>query len=411
MFQNTHDIRVVVITERWNKGYKREDGTEVPEGWSKPMGWPKRASQQPDGNINDFSQSARRAYRTTSLYKALTTRASVPAYFVGYRPNTIGLRLRKDALSHLFSNMTEDGGGVKMHLALFDVDNHDENADIEQWFESQLEKIDALTADQPGTIVYRSRRGYRIISMLPEAAHLKDVEDSRKWDRTYTAWCNFLRRRFEINADVLLDWTRFQAVPHQKKDKDGPALELEIFGDVNQIGTWQPALQESDWPPQKVVGTYDGANFEGTCQLLALVQRAGLRCDATEYDNVYDICCPNWTAHSPDSRGLQDYPSKTVLYTNGPLGKIECKSSNCQSSHPDRNKSYFQHFSPIDVEQTRPLPPVDVWDPMVRYWSDIRNAQCDNASLDVYLSDNLPEDTTYSAYKLALSLQARLTRK
>ncbi len=411
MLRSTRDIRVVVLSEKWSKGWKNSEGKEFPEGWSKPKGWPARGSQRPDGDLNNFSKYAFQAYHNVSLWRALTIRSESPAFFVGYQPNSIHLRLRKDALHPLFSGFTEDGGGVKMHLALFDVDNHDELADVEQWFDSELPKIEALQEVHPGTIVYRSRRGYRIISTLAEPMHLKDTSDSLVWDRTYTAWCNYLKRKFQINADVLLDWTRFQGIPHTKKDKDLPALELEVIGDVEWIGTWEPLLENSDFPPERKVGVYDGANFEGTCQLLALVQRAGLRCDATEYDNVYDICCPNWTAHSPDSRGLQDYPSKTVLYTNGPIGKIECKSSNCQASHPDRNKSYFQHFAPIDVEQTRPLPPVDVWDPMVRYWSDLRNAECDKASLDIYLSDNLPEDTTYSAYKLALSLQARLTRK
>lgn len=408
---NTKEIRVVVITEHWTKGYKHENGTEIPPGYIKPKGWPARASQRADGDINDFSRTAMKAYHECSLYQALTHKASSPAYFVGYKPTKIGLRLRKDCLNPLFSEFTQDAGGVHMHLALFDVDMHDELIDFGTWFDEEIDKIAQFLEVHDGSIVYRSRRGYRIISLLPEAITLKDQSDSSKWDRTYTAWCNYLDRRFNIKADILLDWTRFQAVPHTKKEKNEPALDLEIFGNVEQIGYWQPELIDADFPPEKVVGSYEGVNFDGECQLLQLVQRAGLRCEPTEYSNVYDICCPNWTMHSPDSRGLQDYPTKTVLYTNGPIGKIECKSSGCRASHPNRQSDYFKHFDQQWVEETRPKPPVDVWCPDVLSLANYRNSLCDNASLTAYLSGTLPKDETYLDYKTALSMQTRLKRK
>jgi hypothetical protein len=408
---DTDSIRVVVITEYWGKSYTREDKTVVPEGWRKPQGWPARASQRPDGDLNDFSRGAAKAYHECSLYQALTHRATNPAYFVGYRPTKIGLRLRKDCLNPLHSGFTEDAGGVHMHLALFDVDMHDDTVDFSAWFEAELSKIEAFQKVHPDSIVYRSRRGYRIISLLPTPVTLKTAADSGIWDRQYTTWCNYLNRKFCIKADVLLDWTRFQAVPHTKKERDEPALELEVFGDVDRIGLWQPELEEVDYPPEKVQSHYDGANYEGECQLLQLIKRSGLRCEETDYADIYDICCPNWTAHSPDARGLQDYPSKTVLYTNGPVGKIECKSSGCQASHPDRNKSYFKHFDPRDVEETRPKPPIDVWDPDVLQLAMHRNHLSSCASLEKYLSGEEPVDETYSIYKIARSMQARLQRK
>lgn len=408
---DTKSIKVVVITERWSNGWTRDDGKKIEPGWQKPKGWPARGSQRPDGDLNSFSSSAKRAYHVCSLHRALTIRSKTPAFFVGYQPNTIGLRLRKDALSPLFSSFTEDGGGVRMHLALFDVDNHDEGADIEAWFDAELGKIGKFQEAHPGMIVYRSRRGYRIIGLLPEALHIKDSLVSAKWDRQYAAWCNYLTRVFSIKADVLLDWTRFQAIPHTKKDRNLPALELEVFGSVDSIGAWNPALVESDFPLEKKSGSYDGANYEGECQLLQLVQLEGLRCEATEYANVYDICCPNWSAHSPDSRGLQDYPTKTVLYTNGPIGKIECKSSGCQASHPDRNTDYFRHFPTINVERTRPKPPIDVWDEDVLNFANRRNAMCSRASLESYLQAKCLLDDEFDSYHTALRLQKRLERK
>lgn len=412
MLVPTRDIRVVVLTEYWSKGYKREDGTEVPPGWHKPKGWPAKASQRPDGDLNDFRRTALQAYHECTLYQALTHRATSPAYFVGYKPTKIGLRLRKDCLNPLHSDFTQDAGGVHMHLALFDVDNHDELVDFDTWFDSELDKIAKFLESHDGAIVYRSRRGYRIIALLPEPITIMDQSDSNKWDRRYTAWCNYLKRKFDIKADVLLDWTRFQAVPHTKKDRDQPALELEIFGDVEQIGYWQPDLLDTDFPPERVVGSYDGvSSYEGDNQLLALVKRAGLRCEETEYSNVYDICCPNWLAHSPDSRGLQDYPSKTVLYTNGPIGKIECKSSGCQRSHPNKQSDYFKHFDQKWVEETRPKPPVDVWDPDVLELANHRNAMCAKVTVQSYSSEVDSVDETYSIYRIARSMQKRLERK
>lgn len=417
--RSTKDIKVIVLTERWAKEWKRDDGSIVAAGWQKPKGWPARGSQRPDGDLNDFSRGASKAYHECTLYQALTHHASTPAYFVGYKPIKIGLRIRKDALHPLFSEFTEDAGGIHMHLALFDVDQHDDLVDFPTWYEEELDKIQQLIDAHPGIIVYRSKRGYRIIAALPTPVHLKDSQDSNTWDRTYTAWCNYLTRRFSINADVLLDWTRFQAVPHTKKEKDEPALDLEVIGDVEQIGIWEPELTESDYPPERKVTFYEGANYEGECQLLALIHRAGLRCDVTDYANVYDICCPNWTTHSPDSRGLQDYPSKTVLYTNGPIGKIECKSSGCRHSHPDRQKDYFKHFDPKDVEQTAPKPPVDVWDENVLHLANVRNSICgmvgDRLGTDDRFASNqrsvTTADTTYKEYLTALSMQTRLKKK
>jgi len=411
MFRETHKIKVVVITERWSEGWKRDDGSMAPAGWQKPTGWPKRGSTRADGDRERFSRSAEDAYHECTLHTALTHRSKMPAYLVGYRPTAVMLRLRKDALSPSFVKYTEDAGGVHMQLALFDVDNHDQDADVEAWWETELDKVAALQDTHPGTIVYRSKRGYRIVSTLPKSLHLRSPEDSRIWDKMYAGWCGYLKRKFDIGADVLLDWTRFQGVPHPTKEKGGPPLELEVLGDVEHIGIWEPALIDSDYPPERVVGDWDGVDFEGDCQLLQLVRRAGLRCEATELAHAWDICCPNYAAHSPNAQGLQDYVGKTVLYTNGPLGKIECKSSGCSSTHWDKNKSYFKYFNELDVEQTRPKPPIDVYDPEVLRLSDIRNKMCEEVRLDRFLSGWHPPDTTFESYEAACKNQRRLGQK
>lgn len=401
----TRDIQVVVLTEFWNKGYTREDGTVVEPGWMKPKGWPARASQRADGDINEFSRGAMKAYHECSMYQALTHHATSPAYFVGYKPTNIGLRIRKDALNPLFSGFTEDAGGIHMHLALFDVDNHDAGCDIEQWYTyEECPKIEALIDTHPGVIVYRSRRGYRIVAVLREPIALKNQADSNRWDRLYTAWCNYLSRKFDIKADVLLDWTRFQAVPHTCKEKGQPALDLEIIGDPNFIGVWDPQLEDSDWPAEKKSVLSEIA-FEGEAQLLKLIRISGLRCDPTESALAWDICCPNWMSHSPDSRGLKDYPTKTVLYVNGPIGAIECKSSGCRAAHPNPSKDYLRHFKDEDVRRTRPKGHVDVYDPKVLPLVVARNLMCNTVDIENWSER---PDTGYSSYREALKNQRRL---
>lgn len=406
MLRSTRDIRVIVLTDYWSKGYTRDDGKEVEPGWTKSRGWPARGSTRPDGNLNDFSQGARKSYHECSLYQALTHHATTPAYFVGYQPTNIGLRIRKDALQPLFYGFTHDAGGIRMHLALFDIDNHDELADIEVWFDSELAKLDIFLEEHPGAIVYRSRRGYRILAVLPQPVILRNQHDANQWTRTYTAWVNYIRRCFNINVDYLTDWTRYQAVPHTVKEKGQPALDLEIIGDVENVGVWSPTLDESDWPPErKSHSDFEGVSFEGESQLLKLVRMTGLRCDPTESSQAWDICCPNWLAHSPDSRGLQDYPTKTILYTNGPIGAIECKSSGCRASHPNPAKDYLRHFSEDLVRKTRPLGPIDVLDPAVLRLSDRRNRMCSNVKEEKWGTE---EDSGFEQYEKALKNQRRL---
>lgn len=402
----TRDIKVVVLTEYWSKGYTRDDGREVEPGWHKPKGWPARGSTRPDGDINTFSRGASKAYHECTLYQALTHHATSPAYFVAYQPINIGLRIRKDALNPLFYGFTHDAGGVHMHLALFDVDNHDELVDVESWYEDEeLSKIDEFLQVHPGTIVYRSRRGYRMAAVLPKPIELKNQTDAYQWNRLYTAWCAYLKRRFNINADVLLDWTRFQAVPHTCKEKDQPALDLEIIGDVEVIGVWEPELIEADWPPEKkTAADFDVASFDGESQLLKLVRLTGLRCDPTESSHAWDICCPNWMAHSPDSRGLQDYPTKTILYTNGPIGAIECKSSGCRASHPNSSKDYLRHFPEDLVKKTKPLGSLDVYDPDVLRHVNRRIRMAYNVDIENWQET---PDLEWEDFELALKNQRR----
>lgn len=406
MLRPTRDIKVIVLTEYWSKGYTRDDGKVFEPGWVKSKGWPARGSTRPDGNLNDFSRGAHKAYHECTLYQALTHHATSPAYFVGYQPTTLGLRIRKDALNPLFYDFTHDSGGIHMHLALFDVDNHEEGRDIEQWYElEEVPKIEAFRERHPGTIVYRSRRGYRLVAVLPAPIELKNQIDANHWTRLYTAWCNYIKRSFSIGVDYLTDWTRFQAVPHTVKERGQPALDLEIIGDVEHIGVWDPPLEECDWPPEKRVSEAAGWDYEGECQLLKLIRMTGLRCDPTESSLAWDVCCPNVAMHSPDARGLKDYPTKTILYTNGPIGAIECKSSGCRANHPNPSKDYLRHFPEDLVRQTKPKGPVDVFDPDVLRLADRRNRMCSNVKENKWGSDG---DSGFARYQAAIKKQRRL---
>lgn len=341
---STKDIQVQLIAEYW-------DRRSEPAQWRKPNGWPKKGSKQSDGELGNIHPNHKKNCLTRSLHHALTRSAPTPTFFVGYRPTIIGFRLRTDAVSNTCIDMTEDAGGVWMQLALLDVDapDHGTGGNVEAWWEQEKAKVSKLLADMPGLIVYRSLRGYRILGVLENPIHIKDYQDAFDWRDTYTAWVGYLNRVYGIVADTLADWTRFQAIPHTTKIKGQPALNLEILGDVETVGYWRPLLIESDYP-KKVIRSTEHKEWSGECQLLQLVRNSGLACEETNTPGVYDIHCPNHLGHSE----TEHRSTKTLLYTNGRIGRIECKSSRCAAGHPDKSKDYYKYFSAEDVLATSP---------------------------------------------------------
>jgi hypothetical protein len=94
----------------------------------------------------------------------------------------------------------------------------------------------------------------------------------------------------------------------------------------------------------------------------------------------------------------EDRKTKTYLYVNGPIGKIECKSSSCQASHPDKMKAYLRHFSKEMVKATSPA---RNWrnQPLVVELFEKRIAEQSRANLDTM--DSMSTDNTWQQFEAA----------
>lgn len=393
----TSSLQVLVILSYWaSKPYTTKSGEVVPPGWRKPVGWPKKGSEHEDGGLDHIHPNHKKNVVTRTLKHALTRSAGCPAFLVGYRPTTIGFRLRTSAVSPLHIGMTRDAGGVVMQLALLDVDapNHGQDVDVEAWWEAEKSKVMKLQADMPGIIAYRSQNGYRLVGALEQPFEISGYDAAFAWKDLYMAWVTCLGRVYGIEADRLADWTRFQGIPRMTKEKGQPCLNLEILGDTDFIGYWKPALIPEDYP-QKVIHSTDHHEWSGECQLLRLIRMSSLSHEQVA-PGAWDIHCPNHMAHSE----TEHRATKTILFTNGPIGKIECKSSSCSASHVDKGKSYLRHFPPAQVLLTSP------WN-----WSDHPEVQRiiekrihlqSEATLETMSSDGI--DETYE--ELLMAIQA-----
>lgn len=159
------------------------------------------------------------------LAKALTRRCTTDLHFTAYAP-VEGAPFRLSKASKL---------RVMMQLAVFDVDHKgDEAGDLR-----------AFTRAHPNAFLYETKNGFRIVLALPEPMVISSPADETAWTAVYKSWLRYLVRRFGIRADsACADWTRIYRLPHACRD--GVVQELDVLGDPNNIGTWQPNLSASD---------------------------------------------------------------------------------------------------------------------------------------------------------------------
>ncbi len=153
--------------------------------------------------------------------------------------------------------------GVLMTLAVFDVDGPD-HVCTPEWWAGELVKLDKLRAAHPGCFVYRTRGGYRIVYLLKEPITLRSAADGEAWEQRYLGWLGYLLA-FGIEADkACAQWNRLFRLPHATRG--GVPLDLETFGDVNNIGMWLPdghryqahlalagALVREKWEDERII--------------------------------------------------------------------------------------------------------------------------------------------------------------
>ena len=73
---------------------------------------------------------------------------------------------------------------------------------------------------------------------------LANDADATAWRHLYVTWTRYLKRRFDLDADRVKDWTRLFRLPRATRD-DKPE-ERETIGDPHSIGVWSPDLTAED---------------------------------------------------------------------------------------------------------------------------------------------------------------------
>ena len=193
--------------------------------------------------------------------RILSERTQTDAHFVAYASN-VYLRITIDLWRPEHANVLPFVN-LRMVLAVFDVDHPDHNLPKfvapDSWWLEEKRKLGALLAAHPGAFVYRTRAGYRIVYALSAPFPLRSQQEDYAWTARYESWCQYLARRFEINADTACaDWTRFFRAPFVTRD--GVPQTPETVGDPRALGVWAPNLARSDLvSPKTLHGAVYGA--------------------------------------------------------------------------------------------------------------------------------------------------------
>src|SRR5262249_44661739 len=79
----------------------------------------------------------------------------------------------------------------------------------------------------------------RIVFGLATPFVLRTPNDAAAWKLMYQRWCCYLAREFTIVADPsCADWSRLYRLPHATRDEGGQPEQLEAFGNIETLGTW-----------------------------------------------------------------------------------------------------------------------------------------------------------------------------
>jgi hypothetical protein len=312
-------------------------------GDRKVRSWPKH-QDGPDGESMSLSDLVIRHFATD-------------AHFVCYFSAKCHRRLAKDAAGRVPE--------LAMVVLAFDIDcpaSHRASGGTagtpapDDWFNAEREKLNRLRAAQPGTFVYRTRGGYRILACLPSPFPINGSEDGVVWSREYLAWCAYLERVYGIAADKgCRDWTRMFRASHATRDPGGQPEQREIIGDPHQIGFWRDEREPADY------GVADG--------LLSPRRRRQLR-KAKERRKRFPDGLLRILLHRRGLIGLQiapgktlvrcpadnehgcgeAYDSSTVLFAGDMKRReaLHCSHSNCGHDRL-RGGDWLRYFSPEEI--------------------------------------------------------------
>ncbi len=140
-------------------------------------------------------------------------------------------------------DLSPGDAGVRMELAVFDVDdpvNHPLKIPArEEWRADERCKVMELFHDQDVGVAYDTTHGYRLVFRLTRPFLIIDESDAVAWTKLYKAYCRYLKRRWDIEADTsCAQWTRLYRAPRATRDpKLGPE-QREMMGHPPTMGVW-----------------------------------------------------------------------------------------------------------------------------------------------------------------------------
>jgi hypothetical protein len=264
---------------------------------------------------------------------AILTRAwTSDAHTTAYRVESYPYRLSRDAVAF--------AGGVVMVLFIADVDGPGHLASDEWWL-SELIKLDALRRAFPGAFIYRTRGGYRVLYRLPIPHVLQFAADVAQWKADYLAWIAALRVRFDIHADpACQDWQRLYRVPHATRISGGRPEAREMLGNPYDICLWncEPTAAEHELaktlarkpstrePPAH---RHETPAYGGDGVLFYAFQARGWLGDAIE-PGKWSVKCLWDDLHTKGTA----FNTSTVLFAPGSgdtFGWLHCSHTHCQA--------------------------------------------------------------------------------
>lgn len=183
--------------------------------------------------------------RVASLAEALLAEYRTDAHVVAYAADdspTGDRRLVQASLAR--------GARPRMVLGLVDVDSPQEHRGEDgeaspAWRAEQAARVDRLLADAPGLVAYETRKGYRLVGLLPEPVIIASDADAARWRATYLRRLAVLAREYGIVGDAACsDWTRLYRLPHATRTPAQGPEHRPLRGDPHRLGAW-PALVDA----------------------------------------------------------------------------------------------------------------------------------------------------------------------
>jgi hypothetical protein len=180
------------------------------------------------------SDSGRGVY--VPLGEVLTAPFTTDAHFVQYSAPTHPFRLLSTAYVQLPTP-------PRVNLMVIDVDSPEAHSKrieaTDAWFCDENSKLEQLLARMPGSFVYRTTGGYRIVYTLGRPFEIATQADEVAWKVFYIRSLVHLAREFDIVGDATCKpWNWLFRVPRATRNRlRGPETPFTM-GDPAAIGVW-----------------------------------------------------------------------------------------------------------------------------------------------------------------------------